>query len=145
MEECAQTRGVFELLNRVFKVMLNKPGFKTQVALLLNHIDPDSVPDLIRTLIWEDVGVVLSVADALPKIANSCIKVADETLKQVNDHFPPEFLREVLRIILADIDFMALVSVQTGFNQIMDAIAPLFNQNAIESGTQAVTGKGGEA
>jgi len=91
------------------------------------------------------VGVVLSVADALPKIANACIKAAEETLKQVNEHFPPEFLREVLRIILADIDFVALVNVQTGFNQIMDAVAPLFNPHAIESSAQAVPGKGGEA
>ena len=95
MDENAKTKGIFELGNRIAKALLNKPGFKANLATLLNHIDPGSVPDLVRTLIWEDVGVALSVADAIPKVVNACIKAAEETVTQINDHFPPEFLREV--------------------------------------------------
>lgn len=145
MEEHAQTKGIFELGDRIAKALLNKPGFKANLALLLNHIDPDSVPDLVRTLIWEDVGVALSLADAVPKIANALIKAAEETVTQVNDHFPPEFLREVIRIILAEIDFVALMNVQTGFNRIMAEVAPLFTPEAPDTGVQTMPEKGGQA
>ncbi len=145
MDECAKTKGIFELGDRIAKALLNKPGFKANLALLLNHIDPDSVPDLVRTLIWEDVGVALSLADAVPKIANALIKAAEETVTQVNDHFPPEFLREVIRIILAEIDFVALMNVQTGFNRIMAEVAPLFTPEALDTGALAMPEKGGQA
>lgn len=145
MDESAKTKGIFELGDRIAKALLNKPGFKANLALLLNHIDPDSVPDLVRTLIWEDVGVALSLADAVPKIANALIKAAEETVTQVNDHFPPEFLREVIRIILAEIDFVALMNVQSGFNRIMAEVAPLFNPEALDTGAQAMPEKGGQA
>jgi len=145
MDECAKTKGIFELGDRIAKALLNKPGFKANLALLLNHIDPDSVPDLVRTLIWEDVGVALSLADAVPKIANALIKAAEETVTQVNDHFPPEFLREVIRIILAEIDFVALMNVQTGFNRIMAEVAPLFTPEEQDPGARAMPEKGGQA
>jgi hypothetical protein len=144
MEERAQIKGIFDLINRIARVLLNKPGFKANLALLLNHIDPDSVPDLVRTLIWEDVGVALSLADAVPKIANALIKAAEEAVTQVNDHFPPEFLREVIRIILAEIDFVALMNVQAGFNRIMAEVAPLFTPEAPDTGVQTMPEKGGQ-
>ena len=145
MEEHAQVKGIFELSNRIAKVLLNKPGFKTNLATLLGHIDPESVPDLIRTLIWEDVGVALSLADAIPKLANACIKAAEETVTQINDHFPPEFLREVVRIILADIDLVAVGNVTSGFSRIMDSLAPLFSQPPPDAGAQVLSDKGGPA
>ncbi len=145
MDERAQTKGIFELGGRIARVLLNKPGFKANLALLLKHIDPDSVPDLVRTLIWEDVGVALSLADAVPKIANALIKAAEEAVTQVNDHFPPEFLREVIRIILADIDFAALMNVRTGFHRIMAEVAPLFTPEEQDPGARAMSEKGGQA
>jgi len=143
MDESAKTKGIFELSNRIAKVLLNKPGFKANLATLLNHIDPDSVPDLVRTLIWEDVGVALSLADAIPKVANACIKAAEETVTQINDHFPPEFLREVVRIILADIDLVAVGNITAGFSRIMAALEPLFSQVASNAGAQALSDEGG--
>lgn len=145
MEESTQIKGIFDLINRIARVLLNKPGFKANLATLLNHIDPDSAPDLVRTLIWEDVGVALCLADAVPKLANTGIKLAEETVKQINDHFPDEFLREVVRIILADIDLVALGNVTTGFARIMETLAPLFAAALPAAGVSAISDEGGAA
>lgn len=142
MEERAQTKGIFDLTNRIAKVLLNRPSFKTNLATFLNHIDPDSVPELVRTLIWEDVGVLLSVADAIPNIANALIKGVEELVQQLDEKFPPEFLRELVRIIAADIDMEAVANIKIGFGNILAELLPLLD-NGTENKTMPE--KGGEA
>jgi hypothetical protein len=105
-------RGIIDAVNRIAKVLLQRPAFKENVRSVLNAVDPDSARELARTMVWEDPEIVLSLMGAVPSLANSMIRFLDEMILQVREKFPPELLHEFLEEIIGEFDKEAIQSVR---------------------------------
>lgn len=148
MEDATKTRGIFDLTNRLLQVMLSKPLFKKVLNTMIASLDPERAPDIVRTLIWHDLGVGLQLVDAVPKLANAGIMGAEELISQLEDHFTPGFIQEIAAQILEDVDFAALKRVSDGLARLGALIGPVIEQLAAEADNaagQAMSNPGGGA
>lgn len=80
--ECSS--GPIDLTNRLFKELLETPEIKDSLIAILRSIDPQSSRELVRTLMWTDAGVFLSVVATLPIIVNAFGEAAAEFTEQLN-------------------------------------------------------------
>ena len=132
-------KGIVDATNRIMRELIKKPVLKSSIRSVLNSIDPESAPDLVRTLMWDDAELILSLVGALPSIANVFIKALEEVAVQVNK-FPPDLLQEFTRSILKDIDIEAMNRAVQDLSKILDDLAPIFAE-AFPGGDK----EGGEA
>ncbi len=88
----------------ILKEILRTPLFKDILRDYLNNIDPKGGPVFVKTLVWEDPEVILSVMGALPAIINWVIGAISELAKQVGPAFPPQLLKSFIVNIGDDID-----------------------------------------
>lgn len=94
-----QRRGWLDLGDRVARRLLDSPRFRRDVEIVRDHVDPDEAPGLVRTLIWTDPGLTLSLVGAAPRVINTLIEALRETVVQVEGLPAPavrEFLDETL-------------------------------------------------
>ncbi|MFH2005876.1 MAG: hypothetical protein ABI333_04725 [bacterium] len=87
--------GWIDAAARIARTLLRSPRFKARVKIIVNHIDPDSTPELVRTLLWTDPEVALSLLGAAPHVANAAIGALGELTRQLQT-LPPTLAREVL-------------------------------------------------
>lgn len=104
-------KGVMDLADRVLKELLKKPGFKENVRIVLQNIDPDSGRRLVRTLMWQDPEFFLGILGAVPMIANTLMQCIDELLSQLNEKFSPQLLHDFLKSIVLALDKKTLESI----------------------------------
>ena len=102
-EETISRIGLVDLANRVLKQALKNPRFKATLSIFLNSIDPESAPDLVRTLLWEDAGVSLSLIGALPELVNTLIESLSEVGIQFNS-MPTGLLLDFIEPIVSGLD-----------------------------------------
>ncbi len=93
--------------NRVSRELLRTPRFKAGLKMVLNSLDPDSAPDLVKTLMWEDTDVFLSLLGSLPAMVNIVFLALRELTVQL-DNFTPEMLADFMAQILEKLDGEAL-------------------------------------
>jgi hypothetical protein len=104
-------KGVMDLSDRVLKELLNKPGFKENVRIVLQNIDPDSGRRLVRTLMWQDPEFFLGLLGAVPALANALMQCVDEMLIQLNEKFSPQLLHDFLKSLVLALDKKTLESI----------------------------------
>jgi len=88
----------------VLKEIMGTPFIKELLWNSLVDIDPANGPKLVRDLLWEDVGVALSVVDGLPAVLNYLIGAFSELIIQVEDKFSPAMLLSVVQAVRDDLD-----------------------------------------
>jgi len=88
----------------ILKEILRTPLFKDILRDYLSNIDPKNGPSMVKTLVWEDPEVILSVMGALPAIINWVIGALSELGKQITGAFPPQLLKGFIVSIVDDID-----------------------------------------
>jgi len=88
----------------VMKEVLSTPFVKDLIRSNLQNIKPDQAHPLVKTLIWQDPEVILSILGSIPSVVNSCTGALAEAGRQVNEKFSAELLRDYLGSILKDID-----------------------------------------
>jgi len=120
-----QNRGVIDTTNRMLAYLLNKPAFKENLRIVLKNIDPESSPELVKTLLWQDIEVSLGLLGALPDVANSLIRAIDEVLVQINDKFTPELLAGFIGSLLDEIDAVRLQHIIQNLQPLVRDISPL--------------------
>ena len=98
------SRGLVDMLDRIFKVLLNRPSFKKNIQNMLNNIDADAAPGLARTVLWEDMEFTFGLVSALPAIANTFILLGNEIVNQVTDKITPDLLKGFIESMVRDID-----------------------------------------
>ena len=98
------SRGLVDMLDRIFKVLLNRPSFKKNIQNMLNNIDADAAPRLARTVLWEDMEFTFGLVAALPAIANTFILLGNEIVNQVTDKITPDLLKGFIESMVRDID-----------------------------------------
>lgn len=99
--------GLVDAANRVLRELLRTPRFKAGLKMVLNSLDPDSAPDLVKTLMWEDTDVFLSLLGSLPEIINLVLLALRELTVQL-DNFTPEMLADFMAQVLEKLDGEAL-------------------------------------
>ncbi len=136
-------RGIIDAGSRVLEQVMAKPAFKDDLRALLNNIDPENSPRLIRTMLGRDIEVPLAVMSALPGIANILIRMADELIRQVYDKFPDPLLQGFAESLLAEIDHEALARTVEGMQQLGRDLTPVFQEMLKKMETRQVrTAKG---
>ncbi|MCD6570587.1 MAG: hypothetical protein J7L53_07790 [Deltaproteobacteria bacterium] len=88
----------------ILKEILRTPLFKDIIRDYLNNIDPKNGASMIKTLIWEDPEVILSIMGTIPAIINWVIGALSEMGKQIAGAFPPQLLKAFIVNIGGDID-----------------------------------------
>jgi hypothetical protein len=107
MEDTVNRAGLVDAANRVSRELLRTPRFKAGLKMMLNSLDPDSAPDLVKTLMWEDTDVFLSLLGSLPAMVNIVFLSLRELTVQL-DNFTPEMLADFMAQLIEKMDGEAL-------------------------------------
>ncbi len=107
-------KGSIDALDRVMQELLKTPKFKEGVKIILKSIDPQSVPGLVKTLMWQDPELFLATAGVAPDVVNGAILGGNELIKQT-DKLPPPLLAEFLAAFIEKLDGEALGELLSGF------------------------------
>ncbi|MFW6113913.1 MAG: hypothetical protein ACOC78_03210, partial [Actinomycetota bacterium] len=106
------------LSERLTREIMRTPALKELVLLQLKDIDPDAAPGLVRTLLWEDPGVSLSLFGALPDAVNWLMEFLLEMGKQFNG-LPEPLLKDFLGRVGEGIDVERLKEVPAVYGQLL--------------------------
>jgi hypothetical protein len=104
-------KGVVDLIDRILKELLKKPGFKNAMRTILQNIDPESMRSLVRTSMWEDPEMFLAILGAIPATINAVITGLDELIIQLRTKFSPELLHDFVKSLVISIDKKTLKNV----------------------------------
>jgi hypothetical protein len=119
-------RGIIDSQSRILEALLEKTAFKDGLRHVLQNIDPENSPKLVRALMGKDIEVTLALMAALPALANAVILALDELLSQVRDKFPPALLNDFVQSLLEDVDKETLARVLSGAKDLGDQLSPVF-------------------
>lgn len=98
-----RTRGLVDAADRILRELIRTPKFKETVIILLRAVDPPAARGLVRTLFWQDPGLLLSLLGTMPAFINVGSEALAEVAKQMNS-MPPPLLRDILDRIVSGID-----------------------------------------
>ncbi|MDI6830716.1 MAG: hypothetical protein QME88_05205 [Actinomycetota bacterium] len=98
-----ETKGLLDAADRILRELIRTPRFKETVIILLNSIDPPSARRLVRTLFWQDPGLLLSIMGSLPALINVVSEALAEVACQMKT-MPPPLLQDFLDRVVAGID-----------------------------------------
>jgi len=102
-----ETRGLVDALDRILRQLIRTPKFKETVITLLNAVDPPAARRLVRTIFWQDPGLLMSVMGTLPAILNTAFQALAEVAAQMNS-MPSPLLQDLLHRIVEGLDGAAL-------------------------------------
>jgi len=91
------------LTENLLREVLRTPPLKEIILLRMKGIDPDNASELVRTMLWEDPSVSLSLFGSLADMVNWLLELLLELGRQLGD-LPEPLLGEILGIIGEDID-----------------------------------------
>ena len=117
--------GIVDAAERVLGRLLDSTAFKDSVRLVVAHIDPESAPALARTAMLRDAELSLTVASALPALANVALRLAETALAEVEDKVSPEALRAFVRSLASELDLEAAARLHGRTARLRALLAPL--------------------
>lgn len=88
----------------ILREVLGTPVFKDILRTNLNHVNPSSGSDLVKTLMGQDPEVFLALVSTLPAIVNALTRACLELGVQLQDKFPAELLKSYLEALYRDLD-----------------------------------------
>ena len=124
-ESSATRYGVLWTADRLLRKITTRPRTKESLRALLRRLDPENAPGLIRTALWSEPELSLSLVATLPRGANALILGADEVLAQLEETLSPALRRELVESLLADVDRDALGRVVRRARKLYGEIGPL--------------------
>ncbi len=98
-----ETRGLVDALDRILRQLIRTPKFKESVITLLNAVDPPAARRLVRTIFWQDPGLLMSVLGTLPAVLNTGFQALAEVAAQMNS-MPAPLLQDLLHRIVEGLD-----------------------------------------
>jgi len=122
-------KGIIDAANRILIEVMKKPVLKQNLKNILKNIDPDSAPELAKTLLWQEPEFIMMILAALPSIANVVIKLLDQLLVEMVEKFPPDLLNGYFKGVFEDLDQEAVARIQSNFQKFLVVyLTPLFNE-----------------
>jgi hypothetical protein len=131
---------------RLARVLLSHPRFKTNLRRLIQGIDPDRAPGLVRALLWQDAEALLGLVSALPRAFNFVAAAAGELFRQLNT-MPPDMLRAFLAQLTKELDLETAARAADELRALLEKAEPVIEEMKRLTGLLASapgTGKGGE-
>ncbi|MEW6555370.1 MAG: hypothetical protein AB1384_13925 [Actinomycetota bacterium] len=98
-----ELKGLVDAADRILRELIRTPKFKEGVMVLLNSIDPPAARRLVRTFMWGDPGLLMSIMGSLPQMINTASEAVAELAAQMNT-MPPLLLQDFLNRVFAGID-----------------------------------------
>jgi len=93
-------QGIIEGLSRLLRELLRTPKFRDLARLILQDLDPENAPLVVRTLAREDPELFLATLSRAPALANALIGALHELLLTLTAY--PPAMAQVLGSGLAD-------------------------------------------
>ncbi|MEW6555369.1 MAG: hypothetical protein AB1384_13920 [Actinomycetota bacterium] len=100
MDDMKQAPGLSE---RLLREVIATPALKELILLQMKDIKPGTAPGLIRTLLWGDPGISMSLFGALPDMVNWLLELLLELGHQLNG-LPEPLLKDILAQVGGGID-----------------------------------------
>jgi len=91
------------LSERLLKEVIATPALKELILLQMKDIKPETAPGLIKTLLWGDPGISMSLFGALPDMVNWLLELLLELGRQLNG-LPEPLLKDILGQVGTGID-----------------------------------------
>jgi hypothetical protein len=98
-----EKKGLIDALDRIARELMRSSKFKESLIIILSNIDPPAARSLVRTLFWEDPGVLLSFFGALPNILNVGGEAMAEMVVQMGS-LPPPLMQDFMEKIVSGLD-----------------------------------------
>jgi hypothetical protein len=92
MEERITTAGLSE---RILKEIIATPALKEILLLPMKDIKAETAPGLVKTMLWGDPGISMSLFGALPDAVNWLLEFLLELGRQLNS-LPEPLLKDIL-------------------------------------------------
>lgn len=116
-----EKKGLIDALDRIAKELMRSSKFKESLIIILSNIDPPAARSLVRTLFWEDPGVLLSFFGALPNILNVGGEAMAEMAVQMNS-LPPPLLQDFMEKIVSGLNGAPLGEALGGMVNVTQAL-----------------------
>lgn len=94
-EEIREQNGPIGAAAKISRELVNTPMFKKQIQLILNELDPENIPSLIHTLIWEDPDFFLQMIGTSSAIVNILIEVSCELMRNISQFQAPVLIETI--------------------------------------------------
>jgi hypothetical protein len=91
------------LSERVLYEILRTPALKEMLLLLMKDINADTAPGLVKTALWADAGISMSLFGAFPDMMNWLLELLLEIGRQLNG-LPEPLLKDILGKVGSGID-----------------------------------------
>ena len=88
----------------VIKEILATPFVKDLIRNRLKSVAVESDPPLVRTILWQDPEVFLTILSTLPHLVNQCTGALAEAGREIDEKFSPELLKVYLAAMGNDIN-----------------------------------------
>ncbi len=95
-------RGVIDGGARILGELLRTPRIVKTARIVLNNLDPEAAPTLVRTVLYADSMLFLDVVTAAPALANAAVLGAREMCEQLLT-LPEELLHRLLPRLLQEV------------------------------------------
>ncbi len=115
--------GMIDALARITKELLDTPNLTQALTIILNSIDPPAARDLVRTLLWTDPVLFISLVGALPELVNASLEGAAELAAQLGT-LPPPLLRGFLVQVAGRVSGAAAGEAAAGFASLLASLEP---------------------
>lgn len=95
------------LSERVLREVMATPALKELVLMQMKDIRPEAAPGLMKTLLWGDPGISMSLFGVLPDAVNWLLELLLELGRQLNG-LPEPLMKDILGQVGAGIDLERL-------------------------------------
>jgi len=106
----------------VLQEVLRTPWIKQLLQISVRDVDPAAAAEVVRTVLWEDSGLSLSLMGAAPRFMNWTQEFLLELGRQL-DSFPPMLLRDFLSQMGAELDTERLAEMGGVYASILRKLA----------------------
>jgi hypothetical protein len=100
MDEMKPVQGLSE---RLMREVIATPALKEIILMRMKDIKPETAPGVVRTLLWGDPGISMSLCGALPDAVNWLLELLLELGRQLNG-LPEPLLKDILGQVGGGID-----------------------------------------
>ena len=107
---------------RVLKEIIATPALKEMILLQMKDIKPETAPGLVKTYLWGDPGISMSLFGALPDAVNWLLELLLELGRQLNG-LPEPLLKDILVQVGAGIDRERLKQLPEVYGQLIRRLA----------------------
>jgi hypothetical protein len=91
-------------MSGLIRELIRKPLIKGMLRRHLKDITPERARSLIKTILWQDIEVILGIVGSLPSFINAAAAAVGTLADEVNEKLSPELIKGFAESLLKDVD-----------------------------------------